>query len=70
MSINTKDLADFYAKGHSMREASAKFGVSMQRIQQLLRRDYPHLIRRKSLGMCATPSERLRLNLTKSQNHA
>ena len=38
-------LAAFYAKGHSMREVSDRFDVSLERVRQILRRGYPHLIR-------------------------
>ena len=42
---NTDRIADYYARGHSLRETAAKFGISMQRVHQLLLRDKPKLIR-------------------------
>ena len=34
-----------YAAGHSMREVAGRFGVSLERVRQIVRREQPSLIR-------------------------
>ena len=42
---NTKNIVAYYARGFSLRETASRFGLSMQRIHQLLRRDKKKIIR-------------------------
>ena len=42
---NSDKIAAYYKRGYSLRETAAKFGISMQRVHQLLLRDKPKLIR-------------------------
>lgn len=39
-------LATYYHRGFSMRETAVEFSISLERVRQILRRDFPHLIRR------------------------
>jgi predicted DNA-binding protein YlxM (UPF0122 family) len=57
----TKPIATYYARGFSMRETAIKFALSHERVRQLLRRDYPELIRVPNAGMRLLPQMRLKL---------
>ena len=39
-------LARAYASGKSMRECAAEFGISLERVRQILRKHWPEIIRR------------------------
>lgn len=47
MTTSKRDLQIklFYLGGHSIRETARRFGLSLQRIHQILRRDAPGVIR-------------------------
>jgi transposase len=54
-------LARYYAKGHSIRECASKFGITLQMVHIILRRDRPDLLRAPGKGMGMSPAARLEI---------
>jgi transposase len=44
--INKQQVIDYYLKNHTLRQCAKRFGVSMQRIHQIIRDLRPEIMRR------------------------
>jgi hypothetical protein len=49
------ELAAYYSDNHSMRQTATKFGISVERVRQLLRCHRPELIRPVGVNLDTSP---------------
>ena len=50
MAQDSKEIVEFYARGHGINETGRRFGISGSRVQQILKRDHPEVLREKGTG--------------------